>query len=79
MYYKNVLFTCLYLFKIHRVSVRLRHMTFPTVAPSPRGIMVDGPSVIQQQEIDGAQLAGGHPITGAPGSTDEARRPGGKP
>mmetsp|Transcript_78608 Transcript_78608/g.173497 ORF Transcript_78608/g.173497 Transcript_78608/m.173497 type:complete len:223 (-) Transcript_78608:868-1536(-) len=28
--------------------------------------MVDGPSVIEQQEIDGAQLPSGHPVTGAP-------------
>ena len=38
------------------------------VPAPPRGIMVDGPSVIEQQEIDGAQLPSGHPVTGAPGS-----------
>ena len=58
-------------FRYHKYTINMPHI-FQTyswwVSSPPRGIMVDGPSVIEQQEIDGAQLPGGHPVTGAPGS-----------
>ena len=38
--------------------------------------MVDGPSVIEQQEIDDAQLPRGHPVAGAPGCVSGFFEPG---